>query len=113
MDEPRYVGRRNVAKRLAELTGTPVRTIYTGGHAWFELPEVRVTVTPPFGLEHDGEYDGVVAEPLLQALGRDRVVGALLVRLGGYAVGVFDGEQLVASKVGRRFVEGRHKKGGS
>jgi hypothetical protein len=35
------------------------------------------------------------------------------VRLGGYAVSVFDGERLVASKVGARFVKGRHKKGGS
>ena len=34
-------------------------------------------------------------------------------RLGGYAVGVFEGEQLVASKVGSRFVKNRHKKGGS
>jgi peptide subunit release factor 1 (eRF1) len=41
------------------------------------------------------------------------VVGVLLVRLGGYAVGVFEGERLVASKVGARFVKGRHKKGGS
>jgi len=37
----------------------------------------------------------------------------LLVRLGGYAVGVFEGERLAASKVGSRFVKGRHKKGGS
>jgi VLRF1 release factor-like protein len=37
----------------------------------------------------------------------------MLVRLGGYAVGVFEGERLVASKVGSRFVKGRHKKGGS
>ena len=37
----------------------------------------------------------------------------LLVRLGGYALGVLEGEQLVASKVGTRFVKGRHKKGGS
>jgi Actinobacteria/chloroflexi VLRF1 release factor len=43
----------------------------------------------------------------------DHVVAVLLVRLGGYAAGVFDGEQLVASKVGSRFVKGRHKKGGS
>ena len=40
-------------------------------------------------------------------------MAVLLVRMGGYAVGVFEGEQLVASKVGTRFVKGRHKKGGS
>ena len=33
--------------------------------------------------------------------------------VGGFAVGVFDGERLVDSKVGTRFVKGRHKKGGS
>jgi hypothetical protein len=52
-------------------------------------------------------------EPLFDALAIEHVVAALLVRLGGYAVGVFDGERLVASKVGTRFVKGRHKKGGS
>jgi hypothetical protein len=51
--------------------------------------------------------------PLLEEIARDHVVAAVLVRLGGYAVGVFDGEQLVASKVGSRFVKNRHKKGGS
>ena len=51
--------------------------------------------------------------PLLEELAADDVVGVLLARLGGYAVGVFEGERLVASKVGSRFVKNRHKKGGS
>jgi peptide subunit release factor 1 (eRF1) len=34
------------------------------------------------------------------------------VRLGGYAVGVFSGRRLIASKVGRREVHGRHRAGG-
>ena len=50
---------------------------------------------------------------MLDALGAEPTVAVVLVRLGGYAVGVFEGEQLVASKVGSRFVKGRHKKGGS
>ena len=68
---------------------------------------------PSFGLAHSGTDDAVVLEPLFEALAADHVVAALLVRLGGYAVGVFEGERLVASKVGTRFVKGRHKKGGS
>jgi hypothetical protein len=72
-----------------------------------------LVVTPPFGLPHEGAYEEVVVEPLLHALREDHVVAVLLVRLGGYAVGVFEGERLVASKVGARFVKGRHKKGGS
>src|SRR5213078_1949471 len=62
---------------------------------------------------HEGAYQVVELEPLFEALERDYVVAVLLVRLGGYAVGVFEGERLVASKVGTRFVKGRHKKGGS
>jgi len=36
----------------------------------------------------------------------------LLVRRGGFAVGVADGARLVASKVGTRYVQGRTKAGG-
>jgi len=42
----------------------------------------------------------------------DRRVGVLLVRLGGYAAGVFEGTRLVASKVGSRQVHGRSAAGG-
>ena len=94
----RFVGRDNVCKRLAPLDGEPGEVI---------------VVRPPFGLVHEGEYESVQLEPLFEELAADHVVAAVLVRLGGYAVGVFDGERLVASKVGSRFVKGRHKKGGS
>lgn len=50
--------------------------------------------------------------PLLGHALRDRRVGVLLVRLGGYAAGVFAGRELVASKVGRRPVHGRSAAGG-
>ena len=45
----------------------------------------------------------------------DRTVGVLLVRLGGYAAGVFTGPgaELVASKVGSRLVHGRSAAGGT
>jgi Actinobacteria/chloroflexi VLRF1 release factor len=45
----------------------------------------------------------------------DRVVGVLLVRLGGYAAGVFSGPgpELVAAKVGSRLVHGRSAAGGT
>lgn len=43
---------------------------------------------------------------------RERTVGVLLVRLGGYAAGVFTGERLIASKVGSRPVHGRSAAGG-
>jgi hypothetical protein len=51
-------------------------------------------------------------DALLDHIGRDRLVGALLVRRGGYAVGVFAGRELRSSKVGHGYVQGRTKAGG-
>jgi peptide subunit release factor 1 (eRF1) len=107
----RYIGRENVRKRLEPLREG--RTTYSGGVVRIETPDETITVRPPFGLAHEGAYDRIELEPLFKELARDRVVAAVLVRLGGFAVGVFEGERLVASKVGTRFVKGRHKKGGS
>jgi Actinobacteria/chloroflexi VLRF1 release factor len=109
----RYVGRANVRKRLERLDGTPGRTSYAGGEARIEAEGETIVARPTFGLAHEAEYDRVRISPLLEEIERDHVVAALLVRLGGYAVGVFEGERLVASKVGSRFVKNRHKKGGS
>ena len=110
---PRFVGRENVRKRLAPLEGDPGRTIYADGAVRIEAAGETISVRPPFGLTHKGKYEVVRLAPLFDALAADHVVAALLVRLGGYAVGVFEGDRLVASKVGSRFVKGRHKKGGS
>jgi hypothetical protein len=111
---PRYIGRDNVRKRLERLEGSPGRTTYAEGAVRIE-PENgdALVVRPPFGLVHEREYPVVRVAPLLEELAADHLVAVLLVRLGGYAVGVLDGEKLVASKVGSRFVKGRHKKGGS
>jgi hypothetical protein len=110
---PRYIGRDNLRKRLEPHQGAVGRTVYARGAVRIELPEETLTVRPPFGLAHEGSYETVELAPLFGALAEDHVVAALLVRLGGFAAGVFEGERLVASKVGTRFVKGRHKKGGS
>jgi hypothetical protein len=109
----RYILRANVRKRFQPLEGTAGTSIYRDGTVRFELETEAVSVRPTFGLEHEGEFDFVHVEPLLGALGEDHLVGVVLVRLGGYAVGVFSGEALIASKVGSRNVHGRHRKGGS
>jgi hypothetical protein len=96
-------------------------------HAPVERTEIRpglVTFTgaqgavleadPPFPpLDTTGVRDGFDPQPLLDHAARERVVGVILVRLGGHAAGVFSGRRLVASKVGRRNVHGRHSAGGS
>jgi len=109
----RFVGRANVAKRLAPLEGTPGRSVYADGAARFETEGETIVARPPFPLRHTGEYDVVRVSPLLEEIAEDHRVGVVLVRLGGYAVGVFEGERLVASKVGQRLVHGRHRAGGS
>lgn len=45
-------------------------------------------------------------------LNQRRRIGVLLVRRGGYAAGVFDGTELVSSKVGSSYVQGTTKAGG-
>lgn len=68
---------------------------------------------PPFPpVAGSGDHDGCVAGPLRDHALRRRQVAVVLVRLGGYAVGVFDGDQLVTSKVGSRPVHGRSAAGG-
>jgi len=68
---------------------------------------------PPFPpLQWTGEGDP--AEMMVAHAVADRTVGVLLVRLGGYAVGVFAGSppRLVSSKTGSRPVHGRSAAGG-
>jgi hypothetical protein len=90
---------------------------------------VTVTVTaadgaaaechPPFpplgwtGTAEDGD-PATAAKQIVAHAVADRTVGVLLVRLGGYAVGVFAGSppELVSSKTGSRPVHGRSAAGG-
>jgi hypothetical protein len=65
-----------------------------GARAWVDVP------FPPL----DGD--------LVEHVRRERRVGVLLVRRGGYAAGVFAGSRLVASKVGSSYVQGTTKAGG-
>ena len=73
---------------------------------------------PPLGPAAGGTGTADAAEELAARLAAhamaDRTVGVLLVRLGGYAAGVFTGTEpvLAASKVGSRLVHGRSAAGG-
>jgi hypothetical protein len=60
---------------------------------------------PPLG-------DGTLPDVLVRHALAPRKVGVLLVRLGGWAAGVFDGERLISSKVDSRQVQGRTAAGG-
>ncbi len=68
---------------------------------------------PPF--DPGGAQAGSIARSMAAHAAAPRTVGVLLVRLGGYAAGVFEGPdaRLVASKVGSRLVHGRSAAGGT
>jgi hypothetical protein len=69
---------------------------------------------PPLPPAKDGSDPAAVAAVMAAHALADRTVGVLLVRLGGYAVGVFAGAppRLVSSKTGSRLVHGRSAAGG-
>jgi hypothetical protein len=107
-----------------------------GGGRWVEVPPDRLVRWLAGFAERHGGYtveagpdvvrlaagDGTTAEchlpfpPLAGDLTdhvlRERRVGVLLVRLGGYACGIFAGDRLEVSKAGARHVQGRSAAGG-
>ncbi|MDR1998519.1 MAG: hypothetical protein LBQ06_01055 [Frankiaceae bacterium] len=65
--------------------------------------------------EADADADAAAADPLAllrASVAVPRAVGVLLIRRGGYAIGVYAGARLVASKVGGAYVQGTTKAGG-
>ncbi|ADP78474.1 hypothetical protein FraEuI1c_0388 [Pseudofrankia inefficax] len=95
------------AERHGSLTWTisPVTIVATAADG--AVADCQVPL-PPLAVE-PGTAPGAA---LAAHAGVERRVGVLLVRLGGYAAGVFEGDRLVASKVGSRQVHGRSSAGG-
>ncbi|HLX47690.1 MAG TPA: acVLRF1 family peptidyl-tRNA hydrolase [Streptosporangiaceae bacterium] len=97
----------------AEITGSDAVTFSSADgasaecHVPFPPLEPGIPHGPPTAT---AEYARLIAGHAQAA----RTVGVLLVRLGGYAAGVFTGEppRLAASKVGSRLVHGRSAAGG-
>ncbi len=95
----------------AELAGDAVR--FTAQDGAVAVGRVPFPPLPPVA-EGDDDDAVAVAKRLAAHATASRTVGVLLVRLGGYAAGVFTGSEplLVASKVGSRLVHGRSAAGG-
>ena len=94
------------------ISGDPAGAAVTFGTADGAVAECH----PPFPpVPWAGAGDpAAVAEAIVAHAVADRTVGVLLVRLGGYAAGVFTGSppRLVSSKTGSRPVHGRSAAGG-
>ncbi len=75
-----------------------------------------VVILPPFPLVPDNldilssDWD---VGPLLTLLETEHLTGVVLLRLGRYAVAVYQGEKLLSSKTDTRYVKGRHAAGGT
>jgi hypothetical protein len=99
-----------------EVSGQPDGVVYRAAdgavaRCQVPFPPLAASVTSGAGQRLAVQAAGQIAEHALA----DRTVAVLLVRLGGYAAGVFTGPgpQLAASKVGARLVHGRSAAGGT
>jgi hypothetical protein len=73
----------------------------------------RYLVFPPFPISQERLSQTCEIEPLYNLLNKEFLIGLVLVRLGAYGIGVFEGESLISSKVGTGLVHARHRQGGS
>ncbi len=69
-------------------------------------------VSPPYPVLASFTQSGLVAEPLRALVTAAPRVAAVLLRYGGYAIGIFEHDVLVESRNDSRFVKNRHRKGG-
>jgi Actinobacteria/chloroflexi VLRF1 release factor len=104
------------AQRHGQVTVEPGPDVVTVRAADGAAAECHVPFPPLRGAPEAGPagWAGWAGQIRAHALS-ERTVGVLLVRLGGYAAGVFTGPgaHLEASKVGSRLVHGRSAAGGS
>jgi hypothetical protein len=85
-----------------------------GARAQCHPPFGPLAPHPAGGPEAGDQAAAAAAEAIVAHAAAERTVGVLLVRLGGYAAGVFEGAppRLVSSKAGHRPVHGRSAAGG-
>ena len=91
---------------------TAVNAGDVGAAVFWDNQTLRV-VLPPLPVSGKPLATGLDVAPLLELLQTEPMIGVCMVRLGRFGVGVYQGSKLLYSKTDRRFVKGRHKKGGS
>ncbi len=79
----------------------------------FRTGNTGLALLPPFPMDAIGLEPGIRDEPLSALLAREFTVGVALVRLGRYAVAIYEGQRLVVSKTDTRYVKSRHHAGGT
>ena len=76
-------------------------------------PNHKYLVMPPFPVAGASVSVSCEIESLSSLLKKDILLGLIMVRLGEYAIGVFQGEKLLSSNTGTGLVHARHRQGGS
>jgi hypothetical protein len=118
---PEQPAARVVSVTAERLAGWVVRFGERHGPPTIAPTDTAVVLAAPDGAEARVELpfatgpwpeDVDLLTTVVEAAVRDRTIGAILVRRGGFAVGVFRGRRLVSSKVGRGYVQGQTKAGG-
>ena len=94
-----------------EAASTAYRESATGA-VTFWGSAARLIVAAPFPVEEAASLSGYATARLRELLTRPRALGVVLVRLGGYAAGVYRDGAFTVTKTGGRFVKNRHRKGG-
>lgn len=83
------------------------------GIAAFRAGDAGVAFLTPFPLHASSREDGIRDEPLRDLLASQFTVGVALVRLGRYAIAVYEGQRLAVSKTDTRYVKSKHHAGGT
>ena len=95
------------------LEAVPDLASWPTGAAVFGSAQWQMVVLPPFAISSRDAVTGWDSGHLMSILQRERDIGVVLLRLGRFAVGVFRGAKLIASKTDTRYVKGKHKAGGT
>lgn len=111
--EPERLG--GFLARFGTAHGGAVRTTVTAQQVQVAALDGWTACVPvPFAplRAEPGQRDGVAVDDLVGHLLVPRTVGLVLVRLGGYSVGIVRSGSVVTSRTGRRPVHGRNAAGG-
>lgn len=82
------------------------------GACIFAAAQRVLAVAPPYPLREPLRAEGYQTAALRSLLALRPRIAVVLLRYGGYAVGVFHGDQLLEARNDGRFVKNRHRKGG-
>jgi hypothetical protein len=89
-----------------------VRTSSTGAVLLSGNP-ISHLIIPPFPIQSMQDYPGWNVHPLHEHIHRSRKLLVVLIRHGGFSIGIFQNMNLLISKTSSPFVKARHRKGGS